>query len=287
MRPVLAREERAGPAFVTPALALIAGVALVPMLGAFWLSLHREMPVFRISRFVGLDNFAFLLRDPRFLKSLGNTAYLTFLGVAIETALGLGLALLLHRSFPGRGLARAALLVPWAVPTVVSGRLWEWILNPSYGILNHVLGTDLNWLGHPSLAIHAVLLADVWKTTPFAALLLLAGLQVVPRDLLQAARVDGAGAARTFFHVTLPFLRPALLVVLLFRTLDSFRIFDVVYVLTGGGPANTTETLSVYAYKLTFSTLDFGYGSAVAAVTFLCVLGLSLVYVRLLVGRRA
>jgi multiple sugar transport system permease protein len=147
-----------------------------------------------------------------------------------------------------------------------------------------VISANVNWLGHKHIAIHPVILADVWKTTPFMALLLLAGLQVIPQDLYKAAVVDGAGAWRRFRHITLPLLRPAILIALLFRTLDAFRVFDTVYVLTGGGPGDRTETLSVYAYKLMFQTLQFGYGSAVSVITFVCVLLISVLYIRLLGG---
>src|SRR5574337_1640040 len=160
--------------------------------------------------------------------------------------------LLLHQPFRGRGLFRAFVLIPWAVPTVVSAKMWEWILNPDFGILNYLLmqtglvSTPINWLGDRVVAMHALILADVWKTSSFATLILLAGLQMIPEELYEAAQVDGAGRWRTFRLITLPLLQPSILIVLLFRTLDAFRIFDLVYVLTGGGPANTTETLSVY-----------------------------------------
>ncbi len=287
MRRLFEDDGKARYAFLGPSLLAVGLIAFLPILAVFWLSLHRRMPVFGISRFVGVNNYAFLFQDPRFVKSLLNTAYITLMAVTLEVILGLLIALLIHRSFPGRGVVRAAVLVPWAIPTVVSAKMWEWILNPSFGLLNYLLGSNVNWLGHPAFAIHAVILADVWKTTPFAALLLLAGLQVIPEDLYKAARVDGAGPVRTFFSITLPLLKPALLIAFLFRTLDTFRIFDVVYVMTGGGPANTTETLSLYAYKLYFQTLEFGYGSAVSVVTFLSIMAVSLLYIRLLLGRRS
>lgn len=278
-------ERTVGYALLTPSLVAIGLVAFLPILVVFGLSLHRSMPVFGISRFIGVGNYAFLLKDPRFLKSLFNTLYITVVSVSLEVLFGLLIALFIHQSFKGRGLVRAAILVPWAIPTVVSAKMWEWILNPDFGILNYLLGSDVNWLGHPIFAIHAVILVDVWKTTPFAALLILAGLQVIPEDLYKAAKVDGAGAVRAFFHITLPLLRPVILIAFLFRTLDAFRIFDVVYVMTGGGPANTTETLSIYAYKLYFQTLEFGYGSAVSVITFLCIMTLSLLYIRLIAVR--
>ena len=290
MRPWLrgdARERAEGWLMVAPASVVLAGVALFPIGATAWLSLHRLMIVFHERRFVGLGNYAFLLRDARFWSALATTSYFTLVAVALELALGLGIALLLHAAIPGRGLLRASILVPWAIPTVVAARLWAWLFNPDQGLLTRLLplrGVDV--LGTPGYALHAAILVDVWKTTPFVALLLLAGLQTIPADLYRAAEIDGASALRAFRSITLPLLRPTVALALVFRTLDAFRVFDAVYVLTGGGPANTTETLSIYTYKTLMRAGDFGYGSALAIVTFLCVLALSLGYLRL-VGREA
>ncbi|MHB8877341.1 MAG: carbohydrate ABC transporter permease [Myxococcaceae bacterium] len=274
---------------VAPAAVALIAVAAYPLLYSVWLSLHRLILVFHEQRFVGLDNYAFLLRDGRFWTALGNTLYFVVVAVAAEAALGLSFALLLDSTFRGRGVMRAAVLVPWAIPTVVSAKLWAWLFNPDYGLVTKVLpGQEVNWLGTPGYALHAAILVDVWKTTPFVALLLLAGLQGIPRDVYQAARVDGAGSLRIFGSITLPLLLPTLAVTLLFRALDAFRVFDAVYVLTGGGPANTSETLSVYAYKTLMRSGDFGYGSTLAVATFLCVAVLSVGYLRLMrVGRPA
>jgi multiple sugar transport system permease protein len=249
------------------------------------LSFEKRLPIFGISHFVGLDNYLFLLRDDRFWNALGNTAYFTALSVTMELAIGLALALLLERPIRWRGVVRAVVLIPWAIPTVVSARMWEWIFATDTGILNFLLGQRINWLGHPAWAMHAAVFVDVWKTTPFVAILLMAGLQSIPKDIYRAARLDGAGSWAIFRTITLPLLRPVMLVVLLFRTLDAFRIFDAVYVLTGGGPANTTETLSIYAYRVLFQTLQFGYGSALAVVVFLWTGLISVAYIRLLTGR--
>jgi multiple sugar transport system permease protein len=178
-------------------------------------------------------------------------------------------------------------LLPWAIPTVVSSRIWEWLYNVEFGLLNFLLTEGLasgpvNWLGDPFWAMHAAILIDLWKSAPFAAILLTAGLQTIPRELYLAARVDGAGEWGIFRHIILPSLKPMILVVLLFRTLDAFRVFDAIYVLTGGGPGNTTETLSIYTYKVLFQTLQFGYGSALSVAMFLCVAVISLFYVALL-----
>jgi len=276
------RERLARYGLLGPAVAFAAGIALLPVLFTVWLSFRRQMPIFDISRFVGLENYRFLAEDTRFWNALANTAYFVAISVPLELALGLGFALLLHRTFPFRGAARALVLVPWAVPTVVAARFWEWIYNGDFGVLNYLLGVRINWLGDPFWALHAAILADVWKTTPFVVLLLLAGLQVIPEELYRAARIDGANAWQTFRHITLPLLKPVILLVLLFRTMDAARIFDLIFVLTGGGPANQSETLVVYTYKLLYRTLQFGYGSALAVATFLFVFALSLVYLRML-----
>jgi multiple sugar transport system permease protein len=276
-----------GVPFVIPALALLSLVTVYPVTYVLVLSLQRRMPIFDISRFVGLDNYLFLLRDDRFWNALGNTAYFTALSVTVELLLGLGVALIMERRFRLKGIARAVILVPWAIPTVVSARMWEWIFNTDFGVLNYLTGIRINWLGSPFWAMHAAVAVDVWKTTPFVAILLMAGLQAIPRDLYQAARVDGAGALAAFLHVTLPLLRPVILVVLLFRTLDAFRVFDAVYVLTGGGPANTTETLSIYAYRVLFQTLQFGYGSALAVTVFFFTGLISIGYIGLLTRGRS
>lgn len=273
---------------ISPAVLVIAGIALFPILAVIVLSFQRRLPIFDIAAFVGWGNYQFLTGDPRFWNSFGNTVYFTAVSVFLELGLGLAIAVLLNRSFPGRGWVRAAVLIPWVIPTVVSARMWEWLYNVEFGLLNYwvvnwgISDRPINWLGDPFWAIHGAILMEVWKTTPFAAILLMAGLQTVPKDLYHAARVDGANAWALFRHIMLPSLKPIILVVLLFRTLDAFRVFDAIYVLTGGGPANTTETLSVYAYKVLFQTLQFGYGSAIATVTFLCVGLISLFYLKLL-----
>ncbi len=277
------RKDRGG-VFIAPALLVLGAVTVYPILGVLWLSLHRRIPTFDISRFEGLNNYLFLLSDSRFWNALGNTLYFTVISVALELLLGLSIAILINRSFRGRGLMRAVILVPWAIPTVVCAKMWEWIYHPDFGLLNYLLGTGENWLGSPFLAMQAAVAMDVWKTTPFVALLLIAALQVIPEDLYRAARTDGARSWRTFLHLTLPLLKPVILVVLIFRSLDAFRVFDAIYVLTGGGPGNATETLSIYAYKVLFQTLQFGYGSTLAVVVFLCTGLMSLFYIRILTG---
>jgi multiple sugar transport system permease protein len=273
--------ERPG-AFLAPAALVMATVMLYPIGYVVWLSLQQHSLLDEAARFIGADNYARLLGDARFWNALGNTVYFTLVSVALELALGLAAALVLARPFAGQGPMRAIVLLPWAIPTVVAARMWEWMYNSDFGVINYVLGANINWLGSPTWAIHAAIAMDVWKSTPFVALLLLAGRLAVPRELYQAARLDGAGAWALFRHITLPLLWPLMLIVLIFRTIDAFRVFDAIYVLTGGGPANTTETLSIYAYKVLFQTLEFGYGSTVAVAVFACIALITAVYVRLL-----
>lgn len=274
--------RNSGDRFVAPALVLLCLVTLYPVLYVIYLSLHRNLLIFRISRFIGLDNYRFLLQDDRFWNALGNTVYFTGVSVALELLLGLSVALLLNRSFRFKGFVIALVLIPWAMPTVVSARIWEWMYNTDLGILNYLLGLKINWLGSPVWALNAAVFMDVWKTTPFVIILLAAGLKTIPAELYGAARIDGAGGWQIFRRIMLPLLKPVVLVVLLFRTLDAFRVFDAVYVLTGGGPANTTETLSIYAYKVLFQTLQFGYGSTISIVVFLCVGLISVFYIKVL-----
>jgi multiple sugar transport system permease protein len=285
---VRARERLTGYLLAAPSAALLFGVAMLPIAATAWQSLRRLIVVFHEDRFIGLANYRSLLHDARFWTALGNTSYFAFVSVGIELVLGLALALLLDSRAPGRSLLRAAVLVPWAIPPAVSSKIWAWLFNPEYGLLTRALpGPPINWLGTPGYAMHAAILADVWKTVPFVALLLFAALSGIPEDLYRAAQIDGASPRRVVFAVTLPLLRPAILVALVFRTLDAFRVFDSVYVLTAGGPANTTETLSIYTYKTLMSSGDFGYGSTLAVATFLCVLSVSAVYLRLLGAEEA
>lgn len=275
--------RRGSPAwFVAPSFVLICIVTIYPIFYVLYLSLQRRQLLFGISEFIGAGNYLSLLGDGRFWNALGNTAYFTAASVSLELLLGLGVAVLLNRTFRLKGITRAIVLIPWAIPTVVSARMWELIYNSDFGVLNYLLGVRVNWLGSPFWALNAAVFMDVWKTTPFVAVLLMAGLQTVPADLYRAARVDGAGPWAAFRNITLPLLKPVILVVLIFRTLDAFRIFDAIYVLTGGGPANSTETLSIYAYKVLFQTLQFGYGSALSVIVFMSTGFISLFYIKLL-----
>lgn len=284
------RERRAAWLLVLPAVALVALVALFPLAWTLWESLHlHDLRMPWLGRpFVGLANYRELLGDPRFREAVGHTLGFAAVSVTAELVLGLVLALGLERLRRGRALARLLVLLPWAVPTAVAALVWRFMFEGDTGVANEVLtsfgvlGSPVIWFAGPVVAWVPVVLADIWKTTPFVALLLLAGLQGVPDSLHEAARMDGAGPWRRFREITLPLLRPALVVAFLFRALDALRVFDLVYVLTGGGPGTATEPLSVYAFDALLANLRFGYGSAISLTVFVASFLFALAFVRLL-----
>ncbi|MGB9678755.1 MAG: carbohydrate ABC transporter permease [Thermoanaerobacteraceae bacterium] len=274
---------------VTPALLCIFTIALYPVFDTFRLSLfHMRLQLINLTHFIGFANYVTLFEDSRFWAATLNTVVFTVVSVTFELILGMIMALLMNKKFRGTGLVRAAVLIPWAIPTIVSALMWKFIYNDQYGVLNDIFNRlglihgYVAWLGNPSSAMGAAIFADVWKTAPFMALLLLAGLQNISNDLYEAAKVDGAGSIRQFIRITLPLLKPTILVALIFRTLDAFRVFDLIFVMTGGGPGNSTETLSIYAYKTLFRNLDFGLGSAMSVIIFIFVFLFAMMYIRLL-----
>jgi multiple sugar transport system permease protein len=270
------QEKITGWVMLFPTLLVLGLVFIYPIARAFWLSWFTEnlgtqlQPVF-----TGLGNYQRMLGDGRFWQSLGNTAIFTVISVFLELLLGLGVALVLNKSFWGRGVVRTVAIIPWALPTAVMGLAWAWIFNDQYGVVNDLLlrlgliDTGINWLGTPTLAMIALIVADVWKTTPFISIILLAGLQSISEDLYEAHRLDGASPWQSFTQITLPLLMPQILIALLFRFAQSFGIFDLIQVMTGGGPAGSTETVSIYIYSTVMRYLDFGYGAALVVVTFL------------------
>jgi trehalose/maltose transport system permease protein len=262
--------------FLAPMLAVLALVAGWPLLRTILVSLtDAELGDFTIANFIGLANYATLVQDPGWWRAVGNTLLFTVVSVSLETLLGLIIALTLNAHIPGRGLLRAAVLIPWAIPTVVSAKMWGWMFHDLYGVVNALLlalgliAKPWAWLADPVLSMIAVIAVDVWKGTPFMALLSLAALQVLPREIYEAARIDGVGPITVFFRVTLPLIRSALLVAVTFRGLDALRVFDVIYVLTGDNPA--TASMSVYARQQLIEFQDAGYGSAAATFLFLIV----------------
>lgn len=238
--------------------------------------------------FIGLKHYKDDLTSPRMWKAMGNTTTFTVISVFVELVLGLAIALLINKAFFGRGLIRASILIPWAIPTAVSALMWKFLYDGQNGIVAKLFETFglvdkmEKLLVTDTGAMFSVIFSDVWKTTPYMALLLLAGLQTIPSSLYEAASIDGAGRWKQFFKITLPLLKSSILVALLFRTLDAFRVFDLVYVLTGGGPANSTETISILAYKVMFSQTNFGHGSALSVIVFICVAIISMIYIKFL-----
>jgi len=282
--------------FLAPTLFVLTIVAGWPLVRTIYFSFtNASLTNLSGAEFVGLKNylswitlksgrtiFSGLLADPAWWGAVWNTLKFTLVSVSIETALGLIVALVLNAEFPGRGLVRAAILIPWAIPTIVSAKMWAWMLNDQFGILNDIflslglISQKIAWTASPDTAMIAVLVVDVWKTTPFMALLILAGLQMVPGDIYEAARIDGIHPVRVFWRLTLPLIRPALMVAVIFRMLDSLRIFDLIYVLT---PNNAqTRTMSVLARENLFEFDKFAYGAAASTMLFLIIATITVLY---------
>ncbi len=264
---------------LSPAVVFLLCVAIYPILRILWLSFcTQNLGTHLHPQFAGGLNYLRALNDGHYWQAARTTVLLTVIAVGMEFLLGLGLALLLHAKFRGRSVARASALIPWALPTAVLALAWAWIFNDQFGVFNDLLlrlgliSRPVAWLGSGPTALFAVIFADVWKTTPFIMIILLAGLQNIPDDLYEAAQIDGARGWQRFRLITLPLLMPAILLALLFRALQSVGIFDLVYVMTGGGPGGATETVAVYIYNTFLRYLDFGYGAAIIVVTF-CLTG--------------
>lgn len=286
---LLTRERIYASSLLVPCFLFVAVFAFYPILYSLYLSLHKiilGLPGLG-EPFVGLENYRELLKDRVALSALRNTFIFVFVSTFFEILFGLLIALIINRHFRGRGLVRAAILVPWAIPTVVSSQMWRFLFHDKYGLLNFLLfGSDTSaysaWLASPVAAFAAIIAADVWKTSSFAGLLILAGLQTIPDELYEAARIDGASAWQQFRRITLPLIKPALLVALLFRTMDAFRVFDLVFVMTQGGPADSTNVLQFYGYKKIFTEGLMGYGSTISVLVFFITFAVSLMYIRII-----
>ena len=279
-------ERRLAFFMVSPSMLLIALVAAYPIIYAIWLSLHEySVRVAGLTRWAspaGLGNYSEALQSSEFWSALRITLSFTLVTVILELLIGLAMAMAMHAAFKGQGLLRTVVLVPWAVLTVVTAIMWRTIFESPQGIVNTLLGTDTIWLGEQPQAFFVVVVADVWKTAPFMALLILAGLQTIPGEIYEAAKVDGASTWQRFRRITLPLLTPAILVALIFRTLDALRIFDLPYVLTKG--ANGTTTLSVIAYQTFAENRIYGLGAALSVLTFAVVMIVSFSYIRFVGG---
>jgi multiple sugar transport system permease protein len=296
MRPVSGRpaqglsEAAFGALLLLPAALLLALVVVVPIGRLACLSLHslRLLEPWAGQPFVGLLNYQDVLADPRFWDALANTGIITAVTVPGALLVGLGLALLANLPYGWRWPVRLSLLLPWALPLVFSGLIFAWFFDSSYGVVNYLLlrlGIEGPfWLTTPGYAMGAICIAVIWKTSSFMALILLAGLQTIPHGLYEAARVDGAGPWQRFRRITLPLLRPAIMVALIFRTITAIQTFDIPYAMTRGGPGGTTETLAMYIHTTTLDFLDFGYGAALAVVMFVISMLATAWYLRRLQG---
>lgn len=269
---------------ILPTLLVVALVAGYPLFRTIQMSFtNTNLAQPGMERGIGFANYQFLFQDATWWLSVRNTLIFTFGSVAIEFVLGLGVAMVINSQFPGRGIMRAAILVPWAIPTVVSAQMWRWMYNDVFGVINDLflrvglIAAPIAWVANPSTALGSIIAVDVWKTTPFVALLLLAGLQTIPSDIYEAARVDGASAWRQFWRLTLPLLTPAILVTLVFRTLDALRVFDVIYVMRGTDQSSIS--MAVYNRQQLIDFGAFGYGSAISVMIFLVILVFTIMYV--------
>jgi trehalose/maltose transport system permease protein len=283
----LTRERvRAAWLFLAPMLFVLALVAVWPLGRTMWFAFtDANLSDLAAAQFVGFTNFTYLLSDPAWWKAVWNTVVFAFFSVTLETILGLGIALAINANMPGRGLMRTAVLIPWAIPTIVSAQMWAWMFNDVFGVINAmlmgigVLGEPIAWTANPNTALAAVIAVDVWKTTPFMTLLILAGLQMLPSECYEAAKVDGIHPLKVFWKVTLPLLKPALMVAIIFRLLDALRVFDVIYVLTGTN--ESTMSMSIYARQQLVDFQDVGFGSAAATTLFLIIAIFTVVYMTL------
>lgn len=262
--------------FLTPMIVVILCIAGWPLARTIYFSFtNATLADMDAHRFVGLANFIYLMQDPDWWIAVKNTLIFTVASVSLEVILGTIIALALNAHMPGRGLLRASVMIPWAVPTIVSAQMWNWMFNDFYGVINAILmgmgwlDQPWAWTADPDLSLWAVVIADVWKTTPFMALLILAALQVLPGECYEAAKVDGIHPVRVFFKVTLPIIKPALLVAVIFRCLDALRIFDLIYVLTSG--SRDTMSMSIYARKELVDFQDVGFGSAASTTLFMII----------------
>jgi multiple sugar transport system permease protein len=274
--------------FIAPALAVLLSLSIYPLIYSVTISLQQETVS---GAKWSLQNFARLATDGFFLTAMAHTFVYAIAALTCEFLLGLGLALILHNQIHGRGLFRASLLVPMMLPTVVVGVVWRLMLNPNFGAVNGTLKQlginteSLTWTASPRLAMLSVIAVDVWQWTPFVFLVLLAGLQAIPQEPYEAALIDGSSRWQTFLHVTLPLLKPSILIVLLLRTMDLLRVFDQIFILTEGGPGFATETISLYIYRTAFRFFDFGYAAAMSFVLLALTNVISAAYIRLLQGK--
>ncbi len=283
------QDERIAWLLLTPSLIVILGVTLWPIISTFVLSfLDAPIGINQTRTFVGLNNYITMLKDQAFWDTIRRTLYFTVISVGLELVLGLSIAQLIHSHPPGWQFLRFSLIIPWAVPTIVNGAMWRWIYSADFGALNGLLMQlglikhYVPWLSMPSMAMNLVILADVWHTVPFVALILQSALANLPEELNEAAAVDGANAFQRFWQIRLPLLRPAILVALIVRTVEAFRVFDIVYIITNGGPANSTITISYLTYLNSFPYGKLGTGAALSFLISIFTIIMAFLYIRFL-----
>ena len=293
-RPLLSLRARSlltGYLYLTPAALCLLATVAIPIGKAIQLSLYDDV-LFKPQdyRFIGLDNYFRLAEDPVFWLTLWNSFVWVFGSVILQFLVGFAAALLLHQAFRGRTLIRTVMLLPWVIPGVVVGLIWEWLYQPNYGVINDLLikvgwmHDRVAWLSNPDLAMAAVVFTNVWRGIPFFAIMLLAGLQAVPDELYEAARIDGAGVVARFWHVTLPLMRPIIVVATATRIIWTFNYADLIFVMTSGGPANATQITSTYTLLQAYANLDFGYAAALSVVLLLIMLAFTAAYLRITKG---
>ncbi len=277
------QQERLAYMLLLPSMLVVLGVAFYPLFNTVYVTFFdARLGSSRAWEFVGIDNYVRLLSNTQWWQAVWATIKFTVVSVILELILGLGIALVVNSKFPGRGLMRTAMLVPWAIPTAISSQMWKWMYHDVFGVINDfftrvvpILPTKIAWVASASTALWALVAVDVWKTTPFMALLLLAGLQLISADIYEAASVDGATGWRQFWTITLPQLRPAIVVALIFRTLDSLRVFDLVWIMTSG--AFGTETMATLNQRNLVQFQQLGYGSTISVAIFV-VIGIFVVF---------
>lgn len=282
-------EERYGYALILPSILVVFGIIIVPIITTFIYSLVNIDPLSsHTGEFAGLGFYQKALTSKAFWEDLGRTMYFTAASTALETVFGLLIALLLNEKFPGVKLLRSIIIIPWAIPTVVNGSLWKLMLNGEYGVINALLlrwrliDSYQSWLGNPNTAMLCIVIADAWKMTPLAVIFFLAALQGIDKTRYEAAKVDGAGAIRSFFAITLPALKPTIMVIIVMRTVEKFKAFDIFYLMTRGGPANSTKTLMYDTYLQAFTNLNYSEAATLAYLIVLVVVLMTLAYIRLM-----
>lgn len=287
MRPI--KDRTFAMLLIVPAAVLVFGIVLFPLLQTFWYTFQNmDITSSSYGEMVGIENYKQLLGDQGFWETAGRTAYFTGFSLFLQLSLGILIALLLNEDLRGKTFLRSIFIIPWAVPTIVNGAMWKWIYHPEYGALNAFLNQIglineyRSWLNDPIVAIHMVMFADSWKMIPLVTIFMLASLQMANKSVYEAAMIDGAGVLKRFYHLTLPYLKPTILVVLVMRTMDLFKVFDIIYATTRGGPANGTLTLTYEAYLTSFVEVNYSKGATISYIIAFMVAILTFVYVKTL-----